>query len=110
MQPPLLPVRRRESRRGKAYGPRLGGQFNGFQVPLTVLREEVTVDDLNQAVQLLDGQQAHGNVEDEISKHFAVRMKKRLGKNSEMVQSVNETVWRETQGHSGVIKCHQNVG
>lgn len=42
-----------------------------------MLREEVTVDDLDQAVQLLDGQQAHGDVEDEIGKHFAVRKHKK---------------------------------
>lgn len=36
-----------------------------------MLREEVTVNDLDQAVQLLDSQQAHRNVEDEFSEHFA---------------------------------------
>lgn len=38
---------------------------------LTVLCEEVTVNDFNQAVELLNGQPADGNVEDEFSKQFA---------------------------------------
>lgn len=40
-----------------------------------MLCEEVTVNYFNQAIQLLNGQQAHGNIQDEISKHFAVKGK-----------------------------------
>lgn len=38
-----------------------------------MLREEVAVDELDQAVQLLDGQQPHRDVEDEVGEHFAAR-------------------------------------
>jgi len=38
---------------------------------LTVLCEEVTVNYFDQTVELLNGQPAHGNVEDEFSKKFA---------------------------------------
>lgn len=50
-------------------------------VPLTVLCEEVTVNDFDQTVQLLNGQQAHGDIEDEISKHFAVKKKRKKNHN-----------------------------
>lgn len=38
---------------------------------LTVLREEVTVNDFYQAVELLDCEPAHGDVQDEFSEEFA---------------------------------------
>lgn len=38
---------------------------------LTVLCEEVTVNYFDQTVELLNGQPAHGNIEDEFSKKFA---------------------------------------
>lgn len=41
--------------------------------PLTVLSEEVTVNNLNQAVELLDSQQARRNIQDEFREHFATR-------------------------------------
>lgn len=53
--------------------------FNGAKVPLTVLREEVAVNDFYQAVKFLDGETAHGNVQDEFSKEFATH--KGTGKN-----------------------------
>lgn len=38
---------------------------------LTVLGEEVAVHDLDEAVELLDGQAAHGHVQDELGEEFA---------------------------------------
>ena len=40
-----------------------------------MLCEEVTVNYFNQAIQLLNGQQTHGDIQDEISKYFAVKGK-----------------------------------
>lgn len=48
-------------------------QWNGAKVPLTVLREEVAVNYFYQAVKLLDGETAHGDVEDEFSEEFATK-------------------------------------
>lgn len=38
-----------------------------------MLCEEVTVNDFDQTIQLLNGQQTHGDIQDEIGKHFAMR-------------------------------------
>jgi predicted DNA-binding protein YlxM (UPF0122 family) len=38
-----------------------------------MLCEEVTVNDFDQAIELLNGQQTRGDIKDEISKHFAMR-------------------------------------
>lgn len=38
---------------------------------LTVLGEEVAVHDLDEAVELLDGQAAHGHVQDELGEQLA---------------------------------------
>lgn len=56
-----------------------------------MLCEEVTVDDFDQAVEFLDGQQAHGNIEDEFSKHFAVR------------KNTRETILRHTAKGSNAV-------
>lgn len=70
-----------------------------------MLCEEVAVDDLDQAVQLLNGQQAHGNVEDEISKHFAESEKeKRLGG-----KQLNGPTCRETVRRCKVIQRSFNA-
>ena len=37
--------------------------------------EEVTVNNLNQAVELLDSQQARRNIQDEFREHFAIKRK-----------------------------------
>lgn len=38
-----------------------------------MLCEEITMNNLNQAVELLDSQQARGNIQDEFREHFAMR-------------------------------------
>lgn len=43
---------------------------------LTMLGEEVAVHDLNEAVKLLDGQAAHGHVQDELGEELAAHTEK----------------------------------
>lgn len=67
--------------RGRGLGQRLEGWDREWRAGtgngalecslLTVLGEEVAVHDLDEAVELLDGQPAHGHVQDELGEQLA---------------------------------------